>query len=497
MLTIRFVSLNFLITIKTILMKTNFLILHFLLLIFVVQMQGQLTLPNTPSHDPTGNNCTDLVNVVQECEDDGTVTLTFLVLNGSNFDVNYIYITDGNGWSVGIPTNLTPQAISTQTITYTGAVPESIVCFTIKLYNPRIGLCCFNTVCINVIECPCGAVETIDITCVPGNPNTYLYCFEVSNAANSNNTIDQITVFTNTPDICLNGTPIPTTLPIAPIPPGSSDIVCVTLTGCNAPLPSDTDIDFTFFLEDSGDPAYCCHMDTIVVTTPDCCDNGLDCSKFQLHAKGRSMTPNFFTVLDGISEVTTTLSFRFLTEYNPDQLFVFVNGSLVLNSGAWSSFGSIEPACLAPQQGEYVGQVSVEPCDEIYIFVHGDTEDCGTVWWDLFVNCGLPEFDEGDGSLMLRTTSGNEEKGHLNSQSPLTVFPNPVSNILNIQVADADINYESVLVMDHSGRTVLTESLSGRTELQLDTQSIPSGTYIIEIIDKTGNRTVEKFMKLD
>lgn len=469
----------------------------FALLLFFIgstQMYGQVVIDQLPNGGPGGqtqNKCADLVNITQECDDNGRVTLRFYVYNRSFYHVNYIYITDGNGWSQGIPTSLPPFSIGFQQITYKGAKPGSQVCFTIKLYNPQIGLCCFSKECITVDDCPCAEITNEEITCHDNAPDTYDYCFEIVNPAYSNNTIDQITIFSNTPDVCLDGNPIPTTISIDPIPPGTTGQVCVVLSGCNAPLPAFTDLELIFFLEDSSDPAYCCHMDPITVTTP-CCVFG-DCTPFNFTRNGNTAT--FSRTI--ISGVTATVNISLNAYSVPDQLIVTVNGNEQINVTPGSASCVGNPSTMG-------GTINIFPCDIVVYTVIGDVCPMGGTAWRLTSVCNgnlLPEDPDNVAKMtaleasMLGTSTKRLAQTSL--QQSLSIFPNPVTDLLNIRNTDSEISYESVRVMDSSGRTILTETMSGQTDLQLDVSSLPQGTYLVEMTDDEGNKTVEKILKLE
>ncbi len=484
-------------------MKLNALFLMMFLLLGASQIQSQIGPAHIPTHDgqPETRRCADLVVVNQVCEDDGTVTVNFRIINNSNFNVTYIRISDGNGWSSNCSLNLPSQTGGNKLFTYTGAVPGSQVCFLIKFYNAD-GFCCFSRVCIRIRECPCAEVINEELTCVDGAPGTYEYCFEVVNPAYSNNTIDQITVFTGTPDLCLDGDPIPTTISISPIAPGSSDQVCVTLTGCNSPLVDGVDIDLTLFLEDTSDPAYCCHVAPAILTTASCCIGEYDCTDYKKFIPARNGDDVIYTVLDGLSDVNATLAFRFATLSNPDQLVVRVNGNIVIDTGPWSTNGVSSP-CTVPQSGIYQGQIDVEICDEISVIVYGDVINCGFIWWNLEISCVGNLHQEGGAAQRFDYSSINNnaisdqvDTRIDQSKGALSIYPNPVRDILTIKKSNSETNYESVKVMDSSGRIVLTEDMSGRSDLKLDTSALPGGTYLLEIIDDAGNRTVEKILKL-
>ncbi len=496
-------------------MKFKFLFLLVFLFLGVPQMEAQIFSDQKPTDGgPIIKQCASLVVVNQECQDDGTVTLSFLISNNTLNNVNYVRISDGQGWNQNINTNIGPLQVGSLVVTYTGAAPESLVCFTVKLYSPEVGLCCFSKVCIRVRDCPCASLSNQSIECVPNSANNYEYCFTVNNPASSTNTINEITFFSDTPDLCLNNTPLTTTIGIPPIPPGSSDEVCVILRSCNPnqPLLDGVDIELDIYLEDSNDLAYCCHMND-KFTTP-CCDGDLDCVDYDIHE-----TDNFWPpwgdeteeIIEGISDVNTTINFVFMTQGVPDQLVVTIDGNIVLDSQPWSTDG--HTSCGFPVMGIYTGSVNVKECDLINVTVYGDPTDCGSTGWTLDMMCAIAQpnppyqnkinlstfdiqkqrFDEDQNSE--EAYNRNAERSIPSAEDGLTIFPNPVQDVLNITNADSAINYESVRVMDASGKVLLSENMSGRSDLQIDATRISQGTYLLELIDAEGNKTVEKFVK--
>ncbi len=67
-------------------------------------------------------------------------------------------------------------------------------------------------------------------------------------------------------------------------------------------------------------------------------------------------------------------------------------------------------------------------------------------------------------------------------ESTLGVFPNPATDVLNVQILNITGNAE-VSLSDLQGRVLLTKEilLDGNTEIKLDLNEISSGTYLLEI----------------
>lgn len=467
------------------------------------------TVKLTDEPDPGTKDCTSLDGITQVCEDDGTVTLSFYISNNSSFPVHFIRITGPNGWFQNIPTNLPPNTSSNVQVSYPGAVQGSIVCFDIKLYNPNIGICCHEEICIRVEECPCGTIGKDNIECLPTS-GTYEYCFEINNPAYSNNTIDQLTLFTNASDVCLNGTPLPTTISIPAIAPGNTGTVCVVFSGCNSPLSAGDIIDFTIFLEDTGDLAYCCHLPAIDIVLPDCCDVQTDCSQFTFTRNQNAQTGNLHSETF-ISGVTATVNFCFDTQSVTDDLTVSVNGTNIFTSGDWSTDGPFSQqnqasSCFLPAMGIYSNSINIVPCDVVVITIIGDSCPYGFTGWDLdvtcntFPNCGSNN-SSSSSALSLEAVFEQAKTAKRIDQvitnHSLKIFPNPVQDVLTIQNTDTEVSYETVNILDGTGKVIRTENMSGNSSIRVDMSSLPRGIYFIDAMDSTGNNVTERFVKVN
>lgn len=462
-------------------MKFNYLFIILLFLLGTIQMQGQ-------------KDCAKLIKIEQLCEKDGSVTLLFHLVNNSTSDVRYLTIEDGNGWFEDhnfIPP-LPPQGITSFQINYPNATQGSEVCFTIRLFNPKKELCCYTKVCIDVDVCPCASIVKSKILC-DTIPDSYLYCFKIFNPASSLNTIDRIVVFSGTtPDLCVNGSPVTTTVLIAPIPPGTVGTVCLTLTGCTAPLQLGQGVGMQFFLEDSNDLDFCC-QDFDKVTIP-CCATG-DCSDltfFTDYTFPVNGDNDWTTTI--VSGITGVVDYIFWAATMPDSLRVTVNGFQedVLVPGSHPCNGA--PPILT-------GKITVKPCDVVVFEVVGNSCNLvnGTSGWTLETICNgnfhEPNSDEPAESKGLQSPNNSIQTAQ-NGLEALVVYPNPAKDVLNIRNNNSEINCELVRVIDGAGRTVISDNMSGKQTLQIDTKSLVPGTYLLELIDANGDRIVEKFVKL-
>lgn len=77
------------------------------------------------------------------------------------------------------------------------------------------------------------------------------------------------------------------------------------------------------------------------------------------------------------------------------------------------------------------------------------------------------------------------------TQAENTTFPNPVSNVLNMNWTNPEDNNEAVIsIMNTSGSTIYSEKVNGAGSMQkqLDMSGYPSGTYIIQV--SSGNKNI-------
>ena len=100
-------------------------------------------------------------------------------------------------------------------------------------------------------------------------------------------------------------------------------------------------------------------------------------------------------------------------------------------------------------------------------------------------------------NVTLGTATKNIQDVRLNApvaNNGLTVFPNPATTVLNINVGNYKVGM-AVSVSNAFGETVLTQKLTS-AQSKLNLSAIPSGTYLVNVSDKDGNVTAtSKFIK--
>ncbi len=71
-------------------------------------------------------------------------------------------------------------------------------------------------------------------------------------------------------------------------------------------------------------------------------------------------------------------------------------------------------------------------------------------------------------------------------QHAIVVYPNPAGEVLNVQLPSNGLVYNTAQVLDLSGRAVMTQSINGMKNLQLNTATLPAGMYVIQVRGEGG-----------
>jgi hypothetical protein len=101
----------------------------------------------------------------------------------------------------------------------------------------------------------------------------------------------------------------------------------------------------------------------------------------------------------------------------------------------------------------------------------------------------IPTFTSQDGSLILthgfqqKLIITNVEENILNPVR-VTIFPNPASEIINIEFDSPTERELKLFLLDAQGKLVKTEQIeSGITNKQINMQDLPSGIYYLRVIN--------------
>ncbi len=236
-----------------------------------------------------------------------------------------------------------------------------------------------------------------------------------------------------------------------------------------------------------------------------------DCDDFAIEAYGEIDDPiGLFTVYEGISDVNQEIFYCFTTDNVPDQLIITVDGAVVVDSGPWTSLDKWSTNDNCPDspdnQGEFKGSFFVEECDEFNISVHGVPCGLHNVRWYLHVSCTEPNCQNGNngaGGL----TSGeinldvkNEELDILkrstsNQSESVEIFPNPVQDNMHVILPDNDVKYSHIKILSTSSHQMMEKRITEHSNMEINTSTLPAGTYILVITSENRDRVTKRFVK--
>lgn len=92
-----------------------------------------------------------------------------------------------------------------------------------------------------------------------------------------------------------------------------------------------------------------------------------------------------------------------------------------------------------------------------------------------------------------RVTSGVQNTTP--TQSKIALFPNPVSDVLNIRLSSKVASKSVIEILSLEGKIIYTQTLNSKTPVyQIDVSNLPKGLYLCKINDGTSIKT-SKFIK--
>ena len=99
-----------------------------------------------------------------------------------------------------------------------------------------------------------------------------------------------------------------------------------------------------------------------------------------------------------------------------------------------------------------------------------------------------------NGTIYTFTPATNTGLAPFLRKSALTVFPNPATETLKIKGLKHSGN-ATIKIYDLAGKTMLTQETAAETEILLPVETLPAGTYLVEVISQEGRHT-SKILKL-
>ena len=86
-------------------------------------------------------------------------------------------------------------------------------------------------------------------------------------------------------------------------------------------------------------------------------------------------------------------------------------------------------------------------------------------------------------------TSGNSAVRVIVPEISISVYPNPISSELNVNILSETLESGALIIFDPSGKEIINKSLSNN-ELgvqTINTESLTAGLYFLNIVDQNGN----------
>jgi hypothetical protein len=92
----------------------------------------------------------------------------------------------------------------------------------------------------------------------------------------------------------------------------------------------------------------------------------------------------------------------------------------------------------------------------------------------------------------------NNVKGNLTANESGNIYPNPVSDVLNVQIDSKASTLLSINIMDVSGKIISKKNVEvspGSNLKKLNVQDLPAGNYFISIYENNGQIKKLSFVK--
>ena len=114
---------------------------------------------------------------------------------------------------------------------------------------------------------------------------------------------------------------------------------------------------------------------------------------------------------------------------------------------------------------------------------------------DKTININLADNSKGDNrfELVFKNSNTNTEDV-LISNTQLSVYPNPATDVLNININNVSFKNSSVRITNVSGQELINTNMSG-TDKQINIEGLSNGIYFVNIINENGFNKTVKFVK--
>ena len=198
--------------------------------------------------------------------------------------------------------------------------------------------------------------------------------------------------------------------------------------------------------------------------------------------------------MEHAENITNMASFQFSIEYDP---------SIITYTGVSNWYTGIEAVTTGNPSAGHITFVWAADLNGINIadgnffdlnfdWIASDVIQTEVNWSD---NPTPREFADYDGNIFVPVYNNGTETGpdgipEIGSSS-IKVFPNPATNVVNIEFAN---NISNIRVVNNLGMTVYSENVLNNKTVILNTSSYSSGNYLICFITKDGKVFTKKVL---
>ncbi len=114
---------------------------------------------------------------------------------------------------------------------------------------------------------------------------------------------------------------------------------------------------------------------------------------------------------------------------------------------------------------------------------------------DKKINIDLADVSKGDNrfELVFKNSATNIEQT-LVLNTKLTVYPNPASDVLNINLSNANFKNSNLSIFNISGKEILNANMNG-SNTQVNIEELSNGVYFVNISNQNGFNQTVKFVK--
>jgi hypothetical protein len=173
----------------------------------------------------------------------------------------------------------------------------------------------------------------------------------------------------------------------------------------------------------------------------------------------------------------------------------------MLNSNMWSANPrSAYNACTAPTSFATIDAadrcLTIDPAtNNIYIGGSHPSQSCALKGiYDFNMNFGfITHVDDNTGNVQRLSHTQSSSNTDQVSGSDINVYPNPVQNTLHINT-DASDDQSTYAITSLTGQELMTGSLIKGQDNQINTQSLPTGLYLVQV-RSAGKTQTQKLVK--